>query len=121
MGLLDWVKRRGMPDSREPDKAPDINNVPGLGISPIWQPEPYKERSSRYLVQPCVGWSEKGYHAGLAVAAPNGETATHWGAASPNKSRAMCEAYSAFSGWLENHEARLDHAKEPRRKLETER
>lgn len=109
MGFLDWIKRR------ERDRVPSENKPDDVGrkhtISPIWQPAPYKAHSSGYLVQPCVGWSEKGYHPGLVTKAPGAEPKTQWGAATPTYKRALAESHSAFAGWLESHEAEMDNAR----------
>ena len=104
MAFLDWTKRR-----REPENA--RTSEPRIAV--IWQPAPYLERCSGDLVQPCVGWSEKGYHAGLVVKPRNGEQITQWCAPSADKRQAMAEAYSAFTGWVEARETQIDAKQQP--------
>jgi hypothetical protein len=115
MAFLDWMKTHRNKGAQS-ERGERQNDISQAGIRPIWQPEPYRVRSSGYLVQPCVGWSEKGYHAGLLVKSPQGEAITQWCPAVASKGRATAEAHSAFSGWLESHEAHLDYAKESHRR-----
>lgn len=105
MGLLDWVKRRGKSENAFESPQPERG---AQEISAFWLPAPYKVPSSGYLVQPCVGWSEKGYHPGLTVAAPGGDAVTSWGEQFKEKGHAKAAAYSAFTGWLGSHEAEMD-------------
>jgi hypothetical protein len=109
MGILDWIKVRQRADRKVGDSG-----ALNAEISPLWQPGPYKVESSGFLVQPNVGWSDKGYHPGLTILPPKGKAETHWGSAVPDKRQALVEANSAFSGWIEAHEAETD-AKERRK------
>ena len=105
MGLLDWLKRGDRPEGALKPVMPVVETQ---NISPIWLPAPYTDRSSGYRVQPCVGWSEKGYHPGLTVAPPGEEGVTSWGEPFGEQRHALAASYSAFSGWIESHEAQRD-------------
>lgn len=96
MGFLDWIKG--------PEHAYQANH----GVRTIWKGGAYVDRASGYSVQACLGMSEKGYHAGLSFTPPNGEAKTTWHRPVQRRDRAMSECYSAFSGWVESHEANID-------------
>jgi len=105
MAFLDWMKR---------GKQPENGRTAERAIAAIWRPAPYLERSSGDMVQPCIGWSEKGYHAGLVVKPKDGESVTQWGAPLADRQQAMAEAHSVFSGWVESREAQMDAKSQPK-------
>jgi hypothetical protein len=94
MGFLDWIKRGRSAWTNKVEAKPPI---------PVWQQEPYKDPSSGYLAQAFVGISEKGYHAGLAVIAPDGNAVTTWARPVQMMRLAFIEAQGGLSDLIESH------------------
>jgi hypothetical protein len=84
------------------------------GIKTIWQGGAYADKESGYAVRASLGMSEKGYHAGLTFTPPQGEAKTTWHRPVQRRDHAMAESYSAFNGWVKNHEAHLDSKHQPK-------
>jgi hypothetical protein len=96
MAFLDWIKG--------PEHAYQANH----GKKTIWKGTPYSDKASGYLVQPCLGLSEKGYHAGLTFTHKDGEGKTTWHRPLQRRDQAMQECYSSFNEWVQNHQSHLN-------------
>jgi hypothetical protein len=106
MAFLDWIK------------SPEHVYKADPGIKTIWNGGPYSDKGSGYSVQACLGMSDKGYHSGLTFTPPNGEAKTTWGRPVQRRDHAMKESYSAFTGWVESHEAHSDAKQQPERAVD---
>lgn len=103
MAFLDWTKNGRV--------ALRVNRE----VRAVWMGGVYTHRASGYSAEPCVGMSDKGYHAGLIVIQPNGDASTQWAGPVVRRDHAMAEAHSAFAGWVESHEAQMDAKRQPGR------